>query len=112
MKMGDRKRSGSQREKTRVYEHPLCLFRMTLRAVLKQRNVSQVQLAARIGKSTRTINMYLTGDRTPSSEVIAHIANALGITPDVLSTGNQQEKVRPQPLWNKKATHTHQRRAE
>ena len=51
-----------------------------LRACLKRNNITQAQLAVKLGISQPSINQYLTGRRFPKIETLSRIADVLGIT--------------------------------
>ena len=52
--------------------------------LLKSRNMSQKELAERIGTTEATMSRYVAGERDPKSEVLANIATALNTTTDYL----------------------------
>ena len=52
--------------------------------VLKKRNMSQKDLAERLGISEVVISRYITGGREPKPEMVANLATALHTTSDFL----------------------------
>jgi transcriptional regulator with XRE-family HTH domain len=52
--------------------------------LLIQTNISQRELANRIGLDESTISRIIKGERTPKSDVLANIATALHTTSDYL----------------------------
>lgn len=52
--------------------------------ILKKRNISQKELAERIGITETAMSRYISGSRDPKPEVIANIATALHTTSDYL----------------------------
>ena len=72
-----------------AHGHVFKLFGTRLRQMLEERNMSQVELATRIGKTTRIVSMYLAGERTPRADVLTRIAEVLGTTTDYLCIGTQ-----------------------
>lgn len=57
---------------------------------LKAQNMTQKELAMRIGVTETVISRYISGDREPKPEVLANIATALQVTSDYL-LGTEQE---------------------
>ena len=55
-----------------------------IQETLRKRNMSQKQLAERIGISEAVISRYISGDREPKPDMIANIATALRTTSDYL----------------------------
>ena len=51
---------------------------------LKQKNMTQKDLALRLGVSEAVISRYVSGEREPKPDVLACIATALGTTSDYL----------------------------
>ena len=62
-------------------------FNMRLEALLKNRHMTQKELAEKAGVTQAAMSHYMKGDRTPRSSVLARIANALGTTSDYLMEG-------------------------
>lgn len=71
-----------------------------IRELRQKKRITQAQLAANLGlRSSSTITMWETGDRTPSSSILPRLADALGCTidelyerdsPDLVGTGISQ----------------------
>lgn len=59
-------------------------FGRKLRALRKQKNLTQKQLAALIGVKNSIISFYEVGDRIPSPEIIIKLAATLNVTADYL----------------------------
>ena len=59
-------------------------FAERLREVLEINNISQLELAQKIGMSQSVVNNYCTGKREPSLDVLMLIADTLGETTDFL----------------------------
>ena len=51
-----------------------------IKVVLVEKDVSQTELAVRIGKSFSTVNAYCCNRQQPSLEVLADIAKALSVS--------------------------------
>lgn len=60
------------------------VFGKRVRELRKQRELSQVELAAKVGIDRSYMGFLERGERNPSLEVIAKIAEALSVTPDEL----------------------------
>ena len=60
------------------------LFGNRVRELRKARELSQVELAAKVGIDRSYMGFLERGERNPSLEVIAKIAEALGVEPDTL----------------------------
>ncbi len=60
------------------------VFGKRVRELRKERGLSQVELAAKVGIDRSYMGFLERGERNPSLEVIAKIAEALGVTPDEL----------------------------
>ena len=56
--------------------------------LLKEKNMTQKQLAKLTGVTESALSHYVKGDRTPRSDVLSRIAKALGTTTDYL-LGNE-----------------------
>jgi len=54
-------------------------FSDNLRALLSSHNVSQKELAEKIGTTETSMSRYVNGERKPNIEVAVKIANALGV---------------------------------
>ena len=59
-------------------------FSYRLNVLLDENNMSQTQLARKIGTSNVTICRYLTCDRTPRLDVLAKIASVFNVSVDYL----------------------------
>lgn len=55
-----------------------------IEALLYERNISQRELAQKIGVTDTTISRYVNGARQPRAEIITLMANALNTTTDYL----------------------------
>lgn len=62
----------------------MSIFTERLSLLLEKNNMSQKELAERIGVTTATLCRYVSGDRLPKSDTIANIATALHTTSDYL----------------------------
>lgn len=62
----------------------MSIFTERLSSLLEKNNMSQKELAERIGVTTATLCRYVSGDRLPKSDTIANIATALNTTSDYL----------------------------
>lgn len=62
-----------------------------LRDLRNERNLSQAQLAKRIGVNSSTVALYETGDRLPSLPRLIALSCSLGVTTDYL-LGVSREK--------------------
>lgn len=60
------------------------VFGGRVRELRKERGLSQVELAAKVGIDRSYMGFLERGERNPSLEVIAKIAEALSVTPDEL----------------------------
>lgn len=52
--------------------------------LLKEQRKTQKQLAELIGVTEATVSRYMTGERTPKSDILANMATALHTTSDYL----------------------------
>lgn len=59
-------------------------FREKVTMLLNKNNMTQRELADRIGITEVSLSRYISGNRTPKGPVIANIANALHTTSDYL----------------------------
>lgn len=64
------------------------IFGKRVRELRKEHGLSQVELAAKVGIDRSYMGFLERGERNPSLEVIASIAEALGVTPDELLKKN------------------------
>ena len=60
------------------------VFGKRVRELRKERGLSQVELATKVGIDRSYMGFLERGERNPSLEVIAKIAEALNVTPDEL----------------------------
>jgi len=60
------------------------VFGKRIRELRKERELSQIELAAKVGIDRSYIGFLERGERNPSLEMIAKIAEALDVTPDEL----------------------------
>lgn len=60
------------------------VFGKRVRELRKERGLSQVELAAKVGIDRSYMGFLERGERNPSLEMIAKIAEALSVTPDEL----------------------------
>lgn len=61
---------------------------------LKERRMTQKQLADLVGTSESAMSKYIKGERMPRAEILANIATALGTTSEAL-LGKQEGIVTP-----------------
>jgi transcriptional regulator with XRE-family HTH domain len=66
-------------------------FGARLKALRKQHNILQKELAAKLGVQRAQLNKYESGLHAPPLEKIARIAAIFGVTVDYLVTGNQPD---------------------
>lgn len=59
-------------------------FSEKLRLLREEHNLSQIELAKKIGVTERTIYNYETNDRIPKIDVVTSIAHVFGVTVDAL----------------------------
>lgn len=59
-------------------------FGRNLYIALYDKKMSQTQLSEKVGVKRETISRYISGEKTPSSETLIKIADALGVTVDSL----------------------------
>lgn len=59
--------------------------------LVKEKKISQKDLASMIGVSESALSRYIKNEREPSIEVMANLATALDTTIDYLATGAQSE---------------------
>ena len=65
-----------------------------LRNLRNERNLSQAQLAKRIGVTSSTVALYETGDRLPSLPRLIALSRSLGVTTDYLLGVSKQKDMR------------------
>ena len=61
--------------------------------LLKQRRMTQHELAARIQSHDDTVSRWMTGQRQPSAYALLRISRELGVTMEQLMEGVDDEKV-------------------
>lgn len=66
------------------------VFGERIRSFRKERGMSQIDLANKVGIDRSYIGFLERGERNPSLEMIIKIAEALSTTPDALLKKNQQ----------------------
>lgn len=59
-------------------------FGRNLYIALFDKKMSQTQLSEKVGVKRETISRYISGEKTPSSDTLIKIADALGVTVDSL----------------------------
>lgn len=59
--------------------------------LLKEKHVSQKELAMMIGVSESALSRYINNEREPKIEVLANLATALDTTVDYLTNGTKVE---------------------
>lgn len=62
----------------------LAIFGKRVREIRKAKNLSQLELADKVGIDRSYMGFLERGERNPSLEVITKIARALNVTPDEL----------------------------
>ena len=65
-------------------------FAQRLRESLKRRQMTQAELASRVGVSIRSMSMYCTGGCAPPVNTFAEMAHELGVSADYLLYGGQR----------------------
>ncbi len=63
-------------------------FGKNLRILRKRNRLSQIDLAAIIGITERTIYNYETGQKVPKQSTLVQLADVLGVTPELLLNGD------------------------
>lgn len=58
-----------------------------IKELLEKKNMSQKELAEKVGCTTAAVSHYIKGDRIPRSTVLAQIAIVLNTTSDYLCKG-------------------------
>ena len=69
-------------------------FSYRLTVLLDENNMTQTQLAKKIGTSNVTICRYLTGERTPRIDVLTKIAYVFNVSLDYLLGLSEDKKVK------------------
>lgn len=67
------------------------LFASRLSLLLRQRGLSQRDLAGMVGLTPAAISRYVSGERKPKAIIVAKIAKSLGVRPEDL-TGTCEER--------------------
>ena len=70
-------------------------FGKNLLKVLEEKHVTQQQLADAVGISNVSVNRYISGERNPSAETVAKMAQALGVTTDTLLESEKSSSILP-----------------
>ena len=60
--------------------------------LLKQRRMTQHELAARIQSHDDTVSRWMTGQRQPSAYALLRISRELGVTMESLMEGIEEER--------------------
>ena len=60
-------------------------------ALLKEKHISQKDLAMMVGVTESALSRYISNEREPKLEVLANMATALDTTVDYLTTGAKSE---------------------
>ncbi|SMB81065.1 DNA-binding transcriptional regulator, XRE-family HTH domain [Desulfonispora thiosulfatigenes DSM 11270] len=68
-------------------------FSEKLRLLREEHNLSQIELAKKIGVTERTIYNYETKDRVPKIDIVAKIAKVFGVTIDALTSDAEESSV-------------------
>jgi transcriptional regulator with XRE-family HTH domain len=66
-------------------------FGARLKGLRKQKNCAQKELAALVGIRFQQLNKYESGLNIPPAEMLVKLADTLGVTVDLLLTGNPVE---------------------
>ena len=69
------------------------IFSYRLTVLLDENNMSQTQLAKKIGTSNVTICRYLTGERVPRLDVVTKIADVFNVSLDYLLGLSNDENI-------------------
>lgn len=64
----------------------------------KQKEMSQAELAARLGVSPSAVGMYEQGRREPSCDILLALSSEFGVTVDYLLTGHNRSAEIPPAL--------------
>jgi len=62
-------------------------FGNRISALIKEKKISQKELAIKAGVTESAMSHYVRGDRVPRASVLARIATSLGTTSDYLMNG-------------------------
>ncbi len=68
-------------------------FGIRLKELRKEKNLTQKQLATRIGVKNSIISFYEMGDRNPTPEIIIELAKVFHVTTDYLMGVEKEETV-------------------
>lgn len=71
---------------------PKIFFAQVLRQLRQKENLTQEELADRVGVSTSFVGMLEVGTRIPSMEMLFRVAYALGIRPSEIVEAMEQER--------------------
>ena len=75
-------------------------FSYRLTVLLDENNMTQTQLAKKIGTSNVTICRYLTGERVPRLDVVTKIADVFGVSLDFLFGLSNDKNIQSSPFEN------------
>ena len=64
-------------------------FASRLKSLMAERNISQSELALKIGKGKSSVSQYLSGKNIPKMDVQEKIAEVLGCTVDFLNSNKE-----------------------
>lgn len=68
------------------------LTRIKLTALLKERGMSQKELAEAASLTPASVSRYVNGEREPRALTVAALADVLGVKPsDIIGTSDEQE---------------------
>ena len=62
-----------------------------IQALMEESEYTQKELASMVGVTESTMSRYISGDRTPKSNIVANLATALNTTSDYLISGKEPE---------------------
>ena len=66
-------------------------FNERIAELLKEKEMTQRDLATKVGVTDAAMSHYIKGDRVPRAAVMVQIANVLGTSPDYLMYGNPRD---------------------
>lgn len=72
------------------------IFAVKLRELMKRNNLTQKELAEKIGVARQTVGLYLAGTCLPETEILAKIATEYRVSIDYLVLGIES---RPELIW-------------
>lgn len=68
-------------------------FSKNLKKAMEERNMSQAELAKRVGKGKSSISQYLSGKNIPKNDVKQKIAEVLDCTIEFLDSGDPEKDI-------------------